>query len=76
MVTRYITVEAEVDLSEFDTDDLIHELKDRGEEYGVPGVSGEDMRLLLEQIWHRRRCGLDYQSNLDQLIRGVLGKVV
>ncbi len=75
---RYITVtaEAEVDLDDFDTDDLIDELERRGRDYNVNGVDADEMRGLLEKIWLNRREGRNYQSELDRLIYGVLGKVV
>lgn len=76
MTTRYVTVEAEVDLSEFDTDDLIEELEIRGVDYNTKGVDADEMRELLESIWLNRRRGLDYQADLDKLIYGVLGKVI
>jgi len=76
MPYRYVTAEVEVDLSEFDTDDLIEELENRGFDYNTEGVDGDEMRELLERIWLNRRQGKDYQSDLDQLIYGILGKVV
>jgi len=78
MTTRYVTVETEVevDLSEFDDDDLIEELENRGLGYNTKGVDGDEMRELLESIWLNRRRGLDYQADLDKLIYGVLGKVI
>lgn len=78
MVTRsiYTEVEVDVDLSDFDTDDLVEELKSRGHDYEVEGVNGDDMRRLLEEIWYKRRLDRDYQSELNQLIYGVLGKIV
>jgi len=40
-------------------------------------VDADEMRLLLESIWHKRRLGnSDYQTELDRLIYGVLGKIV
>lgn len=77
-MSRYITVtaEAEVDLSDLDTDDLVEELESRGLDYNTQGVDADEMRLLLEQIWLKRRQGQEYQSDLDQLIWGILGKVV
>jgi hypothetical protein len=76
MPMKYVTAEVEVDLSEFDTDDLIEELESRGMDYNTKYVDGEEMRVLLETIWQKRRIGKDYQQELDGLIRGVLGKVV
>ena len=76
MAYRYVTAEVEVDLSEFDTDDLIEELENRGVDYNVNGVDGDEMRDILEQIWQRRRQGQDYQRELDQLIWYGIGKIV
>ena len=76
MAYRYVTAEVEVDLSEFDTDDLIEELEARGLDYNTKHVDADEMRMVLEQIWQKRREGQDYQSQLDQLIWGVLGRVL
>lgn len=76
MVYRYVSAEVEVDLSDFDTDDLIEELENRGMDYNTKDVDADEMRGLLEVIWMNRRTGKDYQNELDKLIFGVLGKVV
>jgi hypothetical protein len=76
MTYRYVTAEVEVSLSEFDTDDLIEELESRGKDYNTNGVDADEMREVLEKIWTKRRLGSDYQPELDQLIWGVLGRVV
>jgi hypothetical protein len=76
MPMKYVTAEVEVDLSDFDTEDLIEELESRNADYNTKYVDGEQMRLLLETIWQKRRIGQDYQRELDDLIKGVLGKVV
>ena len=70
--TVYTEVEVDVDLSDFDTDDLIEELESRGAgatDYG----DGKDV---LTAIYERRRLGKDYQQELDQLIYLGLGKIV
>jgi hypothetical protein len=74
----YISVDVDVDevLNEIDTDDLILELKSRGEDYNTYGVDTDAMRGLLEKIYQNRRLGKDYQAELDKLIYGVLGKVI
>lgn len=72
----YKEVEVEIDIDDFDTDELIEELERRGIDYNTNGVDGDEMRGVLEQIWQRRRQGQDYQQELDQLIWGVLGRVV
>jgi hypothetical protein len=70
--TIYTEVEVDVDLSEFETDDLIEELESRGAgttNYG----DGTDF---LRTIYEKRRLGQDYQTELDQLIWLGLGKIV
>jgi len=68
----YKEVEVDVDLSDFETDDLIEELESRGAgatDYG-------DGKEILEIIWLKRRQGRDYQTELEQLIWLGLGKVI
>jgi hypothetical protein len=72
MPTVYQEVEVEVELDDFDTDDLIEELERRGSgvmDYG----DGKDV---LTAIYEKRRLGKDYQEELDQLIYLGLGKIV
>jgi hypothetical protein len=71
--TVYTEVEVDVDLSDFDTDDLVEELESRG---AAPVESG-DANELLTAIWLKRRVGrTDYQTELDHLIYAGLGKVI
>ena len=75
--TIYTEVEVDVDMSDFETDDLIEELENRGLDYNTKGVDADEMRALLESIWKKRRLGNhDYQQELDRLIYGVLGKII
>jgi hypothetical protein len=70
--TIYTEVEVDVDLSDFDTDDLIEELESRGAgatDYG-------DGKEILMAIYEKRRLGRDYQTELEQLIWLGLGKVL
>ena len=70
--TIYKEVEVDVDLSDFDTDDLIEELESRGAgttEYG-------DGKAFLQAIYEKRRLGKDYQRELDELIYLGLGKIL
>jgi len=70
--TIYTEVEVDVDLSDFETDDLIEELESRGAgatDYG-------DGKEILETLWLKRRQGRDYQTELEQLIWLGLGKVI
>ena len=71
--TIYTEVEVDVDLSDFDTDDLLEELESRGE---LPAENG-DSKAILESIWLKRRVGrTDYEAELDQLIYASLGKII
>ena len=65
-------VEVDVDLSDFDTDDLIEELESRGA--GSDGYG--DGKEILQAIYENRRLGKDYQQELDQLIWLGLGRIV
>ena len=68
--TIYTEVEVDVDLSEFETDDLIEELESRGagtSEFG-------DGKEILQVIYEKRRLNRDYQLELDQLIYLGIGK--
>jgi hypothetical protein len=70
--TVYTEVEVDVDLSDFDTDDLIEELESRGAgatDYG-------DGKGILQVIYEKRRLKQDYQPELDQLIWLGLGKFI
>jgi hypothetical protein len=72
--TVYKEVEVDVDLHDFDTDDLIEELEERGE---LPSSTGPyDSNELVQQIWQLRRNGKDYQRVLDDLIYAVTGRIV
>ena len=74
MPTVYTEVEVDVDLTDFDTDDLLDELESRG---SLPVEGQIDAKELVEQIWIKRRLGNhDYQQELDKLIYAVLGKIV
>ncbi len=68
----YKEVEVDVDLSDFETDDLIEELESRGS--GTLGYG--DGKEILEAIHEKRRLGKDYQQELDQLIWLGLGKFI
>jgi len=70
--TIYTEVEVDVDLGDFETDDLIEELESRGAgatDYG-------DGKEILLSIYEKRRVGKSYQEDLDQLIWLGLGRIV
>ena len=70
----YIETEVDVDLSYFETDDLLDELASRS---SLPPGVDDNAKELVEKIWLKRRQGNNnYQEELDQLIYQVLGHVV
>ena len=69
-----VYTEVDVDLSDFDTEDLIEELESRGSSALNNESNAKD---LVEKIWLKRRIGNnDYQTELDKLIYTILGKIV
>jgi hypothetical protein len=73
MPTVYTEVEVDVDLNDFDTDDLVEELESRGMGFEVASQTGT---VLLTAIYLKRRLGQDYQRELDDLIYLGIGKIV
>jgi hypothetical protein len=69
--------EVEIDLNDFEDDELLDELEERG-----IINNNHDKELLdeikrsLDSIWVKRRVGQDYQKELDDLMYYTLGKVV
>jgi len=74
--TIYTEVEVDVDLGDFDTDDLIEELESRGELSLRTGPGPYDSKELVEQIWMLRRNGQNYQRQLDDLVYAVTGRII
>lgn len=70
--TVYTEVEVDVDISDFETDDLIEELERRGEAI----MDNGDGKEVLRTIYEKRRLSKDYQADLDQLLYIGLGKVL
>lgn len=73
MPTVETYVEVDVDLDDFDTDDLIEELEKRGKGMEVASHTGTE---LVTAIYEKRRLGRDYQRELDELIYIAIGKIV
>jgi hypothetical protein len=73
MPTVYTEVEVDVDLTDFDTDDLIEELESRGRGFEIDSSTPTE---LVTKIWEKRRLGKDYQQELDELIYVAIGKIV
>ena len=68
--TVYTEVEVDVDLADFETEDLIDEFENRGH------LTDIDSKELMETIYQKRRLGQDYQQELDKLIYSSLGKII
>jgi len=73
MPTVYTEVEVDVSLEDFDDHDLIDEMERRG--LGAE-VSASTATELITTIWLKRRLGQDYQTELDQLIYQVTGRII
>ena len=71
MPTVYTEVEVDVDLDDFDDEDLIEEMERRN----LNTESAMEGRELVETIHQLRRTGRDYQRELDQLIYSVTGRI-
>jgi hypothetical protein len=69
-------VDSEDILEELSDDALIAELEKRGKDYNLNFVDGDEMRMILQSLYEKRRIGKDYQAELDELIYGILGKIV
>jgi hypothetical protein len=63
----------DVDLDDFDTDDLIEELTKRGKGMEVASHTGTE---LVTAIYQKRRLGQDYQRELGELIYLTIGKII
>jgi hypothetical protein len=63
----------DVDLDDFDTDDLVEELERRGMGMEVGSRTGTE---LIAAIYQKRRLGQDYQHELDELIYIGIGRIV
>lgn len=68
--TIYTEVEVDVSLVDFETEDLIDELENRGH------LTDSNSIEFFETIYQKRRLGQDYQQELDKLIYSVLGKIL
>jgi len=73
MPTVYTEVEVDVDLVDFDTDDLLEELESRG---SLPVEQNGDARNIVEQIYYLRRQGQPYEHLIDSLTYAVMGRVI
>lgn len=65
-----VSVDIDVDLSEFTTEELIEELNTRND------WLTNNEKSLLERIWLLRREGKDFDKELSNLLYQSLGKIV
>jgi len=72
MPTVYTEVEVDVDLVDFDTNDLLDELERRGE---LPVEEHGDARNIVEQIYYLRRQAQPWEHLMDPLMYAVMGRV-
>ena len=70
---KTVYTEVEVELGDFDTEDLLEELENRD---ALPPEHDGNVKQLLEQIWHLRRLGKGYDHLIDPLIYQALGKII
>jgi hypothetical protein len=74
----YITIDTtvQVDLDDIDTDTLVEELQRRDVKLAHIMEDHTEQVDQLKAIYHRRRLGLDYQKELDDLLYSILGVIV
>jgi hypothetical protein len=72
MPTVYTEVEVDVELSDFEDQDLIDELESRGRGFDIAGQTPTE---LVNRIHQLRRNGDDYQRELDELIYVTIGRI-
>jgi hypothetical protein len=68
----YKMIEVEVELSDFDDEDLIEELESRGKYSPTMGDSDE----LIDKIFHLRRLGKPYERELDEYLYIRTGRAI
>jgi hypothetical protein len=68
----YKMIEVEVELSDFDDDELIDELESRGKYSPTMGNSDE----LIDKIFQLRRLGKPYERELDEYLYMRTGRAV
>ena len=68
----YKMIEVEVELSDFDDEDLIEELESRGKYSPTMGNSDE----LIDKIFQLRRLGKPYERELDEYLYIRTGRAV
>ena len=73
MPTVYTEVEVDVNIGDFETDDLLEELEERG---ALPPEGNINAKELVEQMYYLRRQGKPWEHLMDPLMYAVLGRIV
>jgi len=68
----YKMIEVDIELSDFDDEDLIEELESRGKYSPTMGDSDE----LIDKIFHLRRLGKPYERELDEYLYIRTGRAI
>lgn len=71
----YQEVEIDVELDMFDDDDLIEECKLRGLSISEGGIEHHNATDLINEIYHAKTLGKDYELMLRDLFYRTLGKI-
>jgi hypothetical protein len=71
--TVYTEVEVDVDIEDFDTEDLVDELERRGE---LPVEESGNAKDIVEKMYYLHRQGQDCDHLLDSLFYAVMGRIV
>jgi len=73
-VEKWITVD--VDLDDFDDEDLLDEIERRGLDLDHGYTDSGEIKRLLVSIWEKKRLGQDFTRDLEDLIYYGIGKVI
>lgn len=72
-IYKDVEVEVDVDLDDFEDDELLDEIERRN----LGGsFSNESVAELVDKIYHLRRQGRGFEQELDRLIYAVTGRAV
>ena len=74
---KYVNIDVYVDelLDDITDYDLLEEVRNRGLELDTEFISSYDLEEFIKNIHQKRRTGMDYQRDLDELIYAVIGKI-
>jgi hypothetical protein len=73
----YVSVDVDVDLDDFDTEDLVEELERRNYNWETQIESEDNPNYkIIREIYELRRLNKDYQFKLNELIFNVTGRII